>query len=96
MLAVCWPGEIEAAGSSDEEGELFGGTGGGRAWLWDSARGGARALDEELGDLVPSGWALQEVTGISADGRVLVGHGRSPSSVEEEAWVAFLGPRCDG
>ncbi|HKO94012.1 MAG TPA: hypothetical protein VJU61_22815, partial [Polyangiaceae bacterium] len=86
---------IEAAGSMDAKGELLGGTGGGRAWLWDTARGGARALDEELGDLVPSGWVLQEVTGISADGRVLVGYGISPGSVAEEAWVAFLGPRCE-
>jgi len=87
---------LEVASALDAVGELIGGTGGGRALVWDVTRGEARALDADLGDLVPSGWELQEVTGISADGRVLVGYGRSPRSVVEEAWVAYLGPRCEG
>lgn len=51
-------------------------------------------MSEELGGRVPEGWLLQAVTGISADGAVLVGYGRSPNAPVEEAWVATLGPDC--
>jgi hypothetical protein len=35
-----------------------------------------------------SGWKLDEATGVSADGRTIVGYGRGPSG--HEAWIATV------
>lgn len=60
------------------------------AFMWD-ATSGMRSLSELLTvqgvDL--TGWTLQEATGISFDGTVIVGRGINPSS-QPEAWVVNL------
>ncbi|HKO94013.1 MAG TPA: hypothetical protein VJU61_22820, partial [Polyangiaceae bacterium] len=63
-----------------------------RAQIWRSDTGELRPLEDTLQGLVPEGWVLFEA-GISADGRVLAGRGRSPYN-RLEGWVARLGPRC--
>ena len=67
------------------------GAGGGEAFVWDPANGmrSLAALLEERGvDL--TGWTLSEATGMSADGRVVVGTGTNPAG-QMEAWLAMLG-----
>lgn len=71
-----------------------------RAFIWDSVRG-MRDLGSYLEALGVSmtGWRLDAATGISADGTVIVGYGRTPSA-EMGAWVArvprFCYANCDG
>lgn len=60
------------------------------AFIWDTTNG-MRELDVVLTDLGLdlAGWELREAWGVSADGRVVVGHGRNPSG-QREAWIAAL------
>jgi len=37
-----------------------------------------------------AGWELHAVTGVSADGTVVVGHGKGPSGLSPEGWVANI------
>jgi probable HAF family extracellular repeat protein len=66
------------------------------AFVWDDEHG-MRSLQEVLSNefgLAESlaGWQLHIATGISADGRVIVGYGESPQSLGEyEAWLVDLG-----
>ena len=63
------------------------------AFIWDEQQGMRslqQVLEEEHG-LDLSGWWLRDARGISADGRVIVGTGRSPSAANE-AWIAVLPP----
>lgn len=65
---------------------------GAAAFVWTPA-GGMLPLRDVLRDLgVPGlgGWRLVRATGISADGRTVVGEGLNPAG-ETEAWVAHLG-----
>ncbi len=77
-------------------------SGGGRvAFIWDQAHGmrDLRAILTNLG-LDLSAWVLEDVAGISADGRTIVGNG-GDSSGHNVGWLAFLGdpiscyPNCD-
>jgi uncharacterized membrane protein len=86
---------LERAVAVSGDGRRAVGVEGNRAAIWDAETGGVRRLEEVLDGLVPEGWVLEFATGISADGRRVVGYGRSPTSVVEEAWIATLGPRCD-
>ena len=61
------------------------------AFVWDEVRG-MRELAQVLADdfgLDLDGWLLEEATGISADGRVIVGNGTNPSG-QPEGWVATI------
>jgi uncharacterized membrane protein len=61
------------------------------AFIWDDSRGMRDlqyALESEFG-LDLTGWRLDRATGVSADGRVIVGYGRNPTG-DQEAWVAVL------
>ena len=61
------------------------------AFIWDEQQGMRslqHVLEEEHG-LDLAGWWLEAARGISADGRVIVGTGRSPSAADE-AWIAVL------
>jgi uncharacterized membrane protein len=61
------------------------------AFVWDEASG-MRELRQVLADefgLDLDGWTLAEATGISADGRVIVGNGTNPSG-QREGWVATI------
>lgn len=63
------------------------------AFIWDNARGMRslrRVLEQEHG-LDLTGWRLEAARGTSADGRVIVGTGRSPRAANE-AWIAVLPP----
>lgn len=62
------------------------------AFVWDATTG-MRALREVLSadhGLDLTGWALTEATGISANGKVIVGTGVNPDG-NTEAWIAGLG-----
>ncbi|MFG0284546.1 MAG: PEP-CTERM sorting domain-containing protein [Phycisphaerales bacterium JB039] len=64
----------------------------GDAYLWDEARGMRLVRDllvNEYG-LDLTGWTLWSVTGVSADGQVVVGRGENPAGAFE-GWVARLG-----
>jgi probable HAF family extracellular repeat protein len=68
------------------------GTGFYDAVIWD-AQHGMRSLREVLISEIGLGaslddWHLDNATGISADGRTIVGEGRGPSGLE--AWIAYL------
>ena len=58
------------------------------AFVWDSTHG-MRELDQVLTGLGLdlTGWWLENATGISADGRVIVGTGTNPNGYYE-AWIA--------
>jgi probable HAF family extracellular repeat protein len=69
-----------------------------RAFIWDS-QNGMRELQQVLIDmygLAPqlTGWTLLQATGISANGRVVVGYANSPNG-SAEAWMAILTPPGD-
>jgi uncharacterized membrane protein len=74
----------------------------GHAFIWDAQRG-----MRDLNDVLPAmglnlnGWVLNQATGISADGRVIVGTGTDPQT-NTQAWRVDLGgpppcyANCDG
>lgn len=62
-------------------------------FIWDR-RNGMRSLPDVLTDdigLDLTGWMLESVTGLSADGLTLVGNGTNPDG-NTEAWIARLDP----
>jgi uncharacterized membrane protein len=70
----------------------FGTTGSGmEAFLWDSTQGMRRLADVllALGATSVARWQLTEATGISADGKTIIGNGTNPAGVTE-GWVARL------
>ena len=70
-------------------------TDGYEAFVWDPAermRPLQRVLVDELG-LDLNGWLLTDATGVSDDGRMIVGIGRGPAGLNE-AWIAHLGHGC--
>lgn len=84
-LAVSGDGAIVAGWSR--------GSGTQRAFIWDEVNGMrdvAEFLRADLG-LDLSGWSLVTVSGVSADGKVLVGLGINPQG-GAEAWMAELTP----
>lgn len=70
------------------------------AFIWDQTHG-MRAVREVLTNehgIDLTTWRLQWATGVSADGRTIVGNGVNPTG-QSEAWIAFLGdppPPCPG
>jgi probable HAF family extracellular repeat protein len=69
-----------------------------RAFLWTPDAGMRdlkEALEQDAG-LDLTGWNLTIATGISANGRVIVGNGFSPAG-NQTSWIARLGaPGCEG
>jgi probable HAF family extracellular repeat protein len=61
------------------------------AFIWDELNG-IRNLKDVLTDkgLDLSEWELMSATGVSADGRTIVGHGVNPAG-DYEGWIAYLG-----
>lgn len=58
------------------------------AYIWDAARG-ARVLADVLRDdyeITTEGWQLLQATGVSDDGKTIVGYGRNPIG-DFEGWV---------
>lgn len=63
----------------------------GGAFIWDSRRGNrflTSLLEDDYG-LDLSGWDLYWAAAVSADGRTIVGRGRSPAGVVQ-SWVAVI------
>jgi len=63
------------------------------AFIWDSTNG-MRSLEYLLGniyDLDLTGWSLRAATGVSWDGKTIVGWGINPAG-NTEAWIAGLKP----
>jgi hypothetical protein len=60
-----------------------------QAVLWDGANPGLppKSLAAILGPRLPSGWALFEAMGVSADGKIITGYGFN-QNYEQEGWVA--------
>jgi uncharacterized membrane protein len=82
-------------------GSNFGPAAGTYAAIWDSANGWRdlkQVLTTQYG-LNLTGWQLSGATGISADGKTIVGDGLNPQG-QNEGWIARLGqacyPNCDG
>jgi len=69
----------------------YDGSSGASAIFWDEANG-LRGLEDvlqvDLG-LDLTGWRLWDVTGVSADGTVIVGYGTNPLG-RSEGWVAVI------
>lgn len=63
---------------------------GGDAMIWDQRRG-MRSIAAILSAsaALPTGWTLLSATGVSADGRTIVGYGVNPAG-ETEAWIAVI------
>jgi probable HAF family extracellular repeat protein len=61
------------------------------AFIWTAATGMRNLKDVLINDygLDLTGWTLDDVTGISADGRVIVGNGYDPQG-QVEGWVATV------
>jgi probable HAF family extracellular repeat protein len=60
------------------------------AFIWDAAHGIRRVQDAlEAAGLDLTGWTLEDATGVSADGRTVVGNGTNPEG-SSEAWVAVF------
>jgi uncharacterized membrane protein len=69
-----------------------------RAFLWTSQAGMRDIKDvlEQDAGLDLTGWNLTIATGISSNGRVIVGNGVTPAG-NQASWIARLGaPGCDG
>jgi len=71
-----------------------------RTFIWTQADG-MRDLETLLGAAVPAGWVLLNPTGVSSNGKVIVGAGLH--NAVQEAWVVNLAPaapacyaNCDG
>lgn len=65
---------------------------GSEAFYWTAAGGMRRLSDFLSGEgLSTAGWLLQSATGISEDGRTIVGYGLNPDG-RQEAWMATLNP----
>ena len=65
------------------------------AFIWTPA-GGLRELKDVLASdygLDLTGWSLSQATGVSDDGRTIIGIGVDPSGLSE-AFVATLGSPC--
>lgn len=82
-----WPPQTNGNGT------VVVGTSHGRAFLWDSDSGRSRALHNMLEGVLPEGWVLEGAVDISADGRTVLGQGRSPQQ-ESRGWVVVLGDGC--
>jgi probable HAF family extracellular repeat protein len=66
----------------------------GREAMWWTQREGPRRVHDvavERGVVIPDGWVLAQATGISADGRTIVGVGTNPAG-DTEAWRLELPP----
>jgi uncharacterized membrane protein len=65
------------------------------AFIWTPSGGIRNLRDALIGDFgfasALAGWQLTHATGISADGRVIVGYGINPAG-QDEAWLAVLPP----
>jgi len=83
-FAVSTDGRVVVGSSSS--------TSGTNAFLWTQANG-MQSLQDLLTSLgqgsAMSGWRLESATGISADGKTIVGYGVNPSGVRE-AWIATV------
>jgi probable HAF family extracellular repeat protein len=88
-------GNFSYANSVSADGSIIVGTGADAngqdaALIWDAVHG-FRSLGAVLADqgIDLAGWTLQAATGISGDGRTVVGFGLNPNG-QSEAWIAFL------
>lgn len=60
------------------------------AIIWDSTHGMRRVTDALMDNgLEVRSWTLKSATGISADGKTIVGYGINPNG-DQEAWIAHL------
>jgi uncharacterized membrane protein len=64
-----------------------------RAVIWAGATGQYSPLRDRLEDVLSDDWELFGATGVSDDGRTVVGYGSS-FEAPDSAWVGTLGPTC--
>ncbi|QKK07726.1 MAG: PEP-CTERM sorting domain-containing protein [Planctomycetota bacterium] len=76
-------------------GELGSSSAGTGPFYWTPEDGTRLLIDvfQDHGVEVPDGWRLSRASGVSADGRTIVGYGVSPHG-NTQGWVAYLGPTC--
>jgi uncharacterized membrane protein len=70
-------------------GNPLGSTGAATIWRGDGAGVNVADFLTEAGVLGLSGWRLDEVIDVSADGRTITGRGRNPAG-RTESWVATI------
>jgi probable HAF family extracellular repeat protein len=73
------------------DGSVIVGWGEGGAYIWDT-QSGTRQLGDALRDeygITFDSWQLLQATGVSADGKTIVGYGRNPNG-DFEGWVANI------
>ncbi len=83
-------GPDHLASAVSDDGLIVVGSNYGRAFIWDATNGTQSLRDLLVGlgvDL--TGWHLADATGISADGRSIVGYGTNPSGATE-AFLAYI------
>ena len=85
-----WASDVSADGSVVVGTSFAGDLAQSRAFIWDEANG-MRSLADVLGDLGIDlgGWRLEQATGISADGRTIVGTGLDPLG-QRAGWIATI------
>jgi hypothetical protein len=90
--AVSADGGVIVGGAADPESSE-----GSAAFVWEAHRGMRNLQAVLVNDhgLDLTGWILLTATGVSADGRIIVGNGINPNGFYE-AWIAELPPRCLG
>ena len=84
-------GMESSANAVSEDGSIVAGKYGGRAFIWDEANGMQdlkEMLEKNLG-MNLTGWILTSATGISSNGRTIVGNGINPEGFEE-AWIVTM------
>ena len=89
-LAVSGDGSVVvgASGTANSTGSIVG-----EAFVTTASNGMARLRDVLIanGATVPAGWALAAATGISKDGKWVVGNGVNPNG-NDEAFIANIAP----
>ena len=92
------PADCQANAVSADGTVVVGGCGLGQAWIWDTVHG-FRDLAVVLGNgfgINLSGWGLSKATGVSDDGKTIVGYALLNPMGNTEGWVANIAIDNDG
>src|SRR5262249_34992071 len=90
-LGFLFTGTFSEANAASADGSVVVGESDGEAFYWTQARGMRSIRDMLLHDhgLDITGWRLELASGVSADGKTIVGSGRNPRG-QPEAWLVHI------